>query len=230
MIHLINTFSEISNKYTSIICDLWGCLHNGVTSFPEALKALEDFKDSNGKVDAKTFQDAGCIVGVNNASFEVSKGEMLVVMVLSGSGNVTVNALATNANLSNVSASGTVTANIAATGDYSANSNISTVDAFIVAASKTATLSAAQAAKSITLGSNAVAKAKVLTTSDISGTTFDSDVTHLTVAASKTATLSAAQAALNITLGSNAVAKAKVLTTSDTVSYTHLTLPTSDLV
>ena len=50
MIQLINTFSEISNKYTSIICDLWGCLHNGVTSFPEALKALEDFKASNGKV------------------------------------------------------------------------------------------------------------------------------------------------------------------------------------
>ena len=34
-------------------------------------------QNSNGNVDAKTFQDAGCIVGVNNASFEVSKGEML---------------------------------------------------------------------------------------------------------------------------------------------------------
>ena len=38
---------------------------------------------ANGNVDAKTFQDNGCIVGVNNASFEVSKGEMLVVMGLS---------------------------------------------------------------------------------------------------------------------------------------------------
>ena len=28
-------------------------------------------KSSNGKVDAKEFQDAGCVVGVNNASFEV---------------------------------------------------------------------------------------------------------------------------------------------------------------
>ena len=46
--------------------------------------------DSNGKVDAKTFQDAGCIVGVNNASFEVAKGEMLVVMGLSGSGKSTL--------------------------------------------------------------------------------------------------------------------------------------------
>ena len=43
-----------------------------------------------GDVDAKAFQDAGCIVGVNNASFEVFKGEMLVVMGLSGSGKSTL--------------------------------------------------------------------------------------------------------------------------------------------
>ena len=46
--------------------------------------------DSNGSVDAKQFQDAGCIVGVNNASFDVEKGEMLVVMGLSGSGKSTL--------------------------------------------------------------------------------------------------------------------------------------------
>jgi len=44
----------------------------------------------SGNVDAKKFQEAGCIVGVNNASFEVSKGEMLVVMGLSGSGKSTL--------------------------------------------------------------------------------------------------------------------------------------------
>ncbi len=47
-------------------------------------------QETSGKVVAKTFQDAGCIVGVNNASFEVSKGEMLVVMGLSGSGKSTL--------------------------------------------------------------------------------------------------------------------------------------------
>ena len=52
-----------------------------------ARKMLEE---SKGNVDAKIFQDAGCIVGVNNASFEVSKGEMLVVMGLSGSGKSTL--------------------------------------------------------------------------------------------------------------------------------------------
>ena len=52
-----------------------------------AEKLLEKYQ---GKVDAKKFQDAGCIVGVNNASFEVHKGEMLVVMGLSGSGKSTL--------------------------------------------------------------------------------------------------------------------------------------------
>ena len=47
-------------------------------------------RDANGSVDAKTFQENGCIVGVNNASFEVLKGEMLVVMGLSGSGKSTL--------------------------------------------------------------------------------------------------------------------------------------------
>ena len=52
-----------------------------------AKKMLEE---SNGNVDAKSFQEKGCIVGVNNASFEVAKGEMLVVMGLSGSGKSTL--------------------------------------------------------------------------------------------------------------------------------------------
>ena len=52
--------------------------------------AKKMLQEANGNVDAKTFQDAGCIVGVNNASFEVAKGEMLVVMGLSGSGKSTL--------------------------------------------------------------------------------------------------------------------------------------------
>ena len=52
--------------------------------------AKKMLKDVSGNVDAKTFQEAGCIVGVNNASFEVEKGEMLVVMGLSGSGKSTL--------------------------------------------------------------------------------------------------------------------------------------------
>ena len=52
--------------------------------------AQKMLQDSNGNVDAKVFQENGCIVGVNNASFEVAKGEMLVGMGLSGSGKSTL--------------------------------------------------------------------------------------------------------------------------------------------
>ena len=44
----------------------------------------------SGYVDAKNLQEAGYIVGVNNASFEVAMGEILVVMGLSGSGKSTL--------------------------------------------------------------------------------------------------------------------------------------------
>jgi glycine betaine/proline transport system ATP-binding protein len=52
--------------------------------------AKKMLQESQGNVNAKTFQDAGCIVGVNNASFQVSKSELLVVMGLSGSGKSTL--------------------------------------------------------------------------------------------------------------------------------------------
>ena len=47
-------------------------------------------QDSGGRVDAAKFQEAGCIVGVNNASFEVHAGELLIIMGLSGSGKSTL--------------------------------------------------------------------------------------------------------------------------------------------
>ncbi len=52
--------------------------------------AKKMLQKSNGNVDAREFQDAGCVVGVNSASFEVYEGEMLVVMGLSGSGKSTL--------------------------------------------------------------------------------------------------------------------------------------------
>ena len=56
--------------------------------FGENAKKL--LAQSNGRIDAKIFKDAGCVVGVNNASFEVYEGEILVVMGLSGSGKSTL--------------------------------------------------------------------------------------------------------------------------------------------
>ena len=54
------------------------------------VNAKRMLQNHSGNVDAAAFQKAGCIVGVNDASFEVSKGEMLVVMGLSGSGKSTL--------------------------------------------------------------------------------------------------------------------------------------------
>jgi glycine betaine/proline transport system ATP-binding protein len=53
----------------------------------DAKKILEN---SNGQVNADAFLEAGCVVGVNNASFEVYKGELLILMGLSGSGKSTL--------------------------------------------------------------------------------------------------------------------------------------------
>ena len=52
-----------------------------------ANKLLEKASDP---ISAEEFQKAGCIIGVNDASFEIHKGEMLVVMGLSGSGKSTL--------------------------------------------------------------------------------------------------------------------------------------------
>ena len=52
--------------------------------------AKKMMQESNGVVDAAKFEQAGCIVGVNNASFEVHTGELLIIMGLSGSGKSTL--------------------------------------------------------------------------------------------------------------------------------------------
>jgi len=52
-----------------------------------ANKVLES---SKGSVNAEAFLEAGCVVGVNDASFEVHEGELLILMGLSGSGKSTL--------------------------------------------------------------------------------------------------------------------------------------------
>ena len=70
------------NKQSVIQCD------SVYKIFGENAKKM--LQSANGNVDAKSFQEAGCIVGVNNASFEVQEGDLLVVMGLSGSGKSTL--------------------------------------------------------------------------------------------------------------------------------------------
>lgn len=47
---IIEKFSDISHQYRAAFVDLWGCVHNGVTAFPEAVKALQEFRAEGGIV------------------------------------------------------------------------------------------------------------------------------------------------------------------------------------
>lgn len=47
-------------------------------------------KNTSGTIDAQSATAADCIIGVNNATFEVRSGELLVIMGLSGSGKSTL--------------------------------------------------------------------------------------------------------------------------------------------
>lgn len=50
MTRLIRELSEISTNYDALFVDLWGCMHNGVTAFPEAVAAMQTYRAGGGKV------------------------------------------------------------------------------------------------------------------------------------------------------------------------------------
>ncbi|WP_460275561.1 TIGR01459 family HAD-type hydrolase [Celeribacter sp. ULVN23_4] len=50
MTRLIRELSEISNEYDALFVDLWGCMHNGVKAFPEAVAAMQKYRAGGGKV------------------------------------------------------------------------------------------------------------------------------------------------------------------------------------
>lgn len=50
MIPIISRFSEISAQYDVALVDLWGCVHNGITAFPEAVSALQAYRSQGGTV------------------------------------------------------------------------------------------------------------------------------------------------------------------------------------
>lgn len=50
MTQIITALSDISPQYDALFVDLWGCVHNGVTAFPEAVAALQTYRKSGGKV------------------------------------------------------------------------------------------------------------------------------------------------------------------------------------
>jgi len=54
MTQIIESLSEISDRYDAVVCDVWGCLHNGITPFPEAVAALQAFRENGGIVNLLT--------------------------------------------------------------------------------------------------------------------------------------------------------------------------------
>ena len=50
MTQLIQNLTDISPRYDALFVDLWGCVHNGVTAYPEAVKALQSYRKSGGIV------------------------------------------------------------------------------------------------------------------------------------------------------------------------------------
>ena len=50
MTRILQSLAEISARYDVLLCDLWGCVHNGVAPFPAALAALQGFRGQGGRV------------------------------------------------------------------------------------------------------------------------------------------------------------------------------------
>lgn len=47
---IIGELAEVAGRYDALFCDLWGCLHDGVTAFPPAVAALLDWRAQGGTV------------------------------------------------------------------------------------------------------------------------------------------------------------------------------------
>ncbi|MFV1594762.1 TIGR01459 family HAD-type hydrolase [Phaeobacter sp. JH20_36] len=50
MTRLIASLAEVSSQYKALFVDLWGCVHNGITAYPEAVAALQAYRAAGGVV------------------------------------------------------------------------------------------------------------------------------------------------------------------------------------
>ena len=50
MSQIISTLSEVSDRYKALFVDLWGCVHNGITAYPDAVAALQSYRKAGGVV------------------------------------------------------------------------------------------------------------------------------------------------------------------------------------
>ena len=50
MTQIIASLADIAPRYDALLCDLWGCLHDGRTAFPAAAAALRAYRKTGGRV------------------------------------------------------------------------------------------------------------------------------------------------------------------------------------
>ncbi|MCK0126989.1 hypothetical protein MWU76_21555, partial [Gelidibacter sp. F2691] len=50
MTRIIKNLSEVSSNYDAMFVDLWGCVHNGITAFDDAVTALRAYRANGGYV------------------------------------------------------------------------------------------------------------------------------------------------------------------------------------
>lgn len=50
MTEIIERFEEVAGRYRAVLCDVWGCYHDGITPFPAAVAALRAVRRAGGIV------------------------------------------------------------------------------------------------------------------------------------------------------------------------------------
>ena len=50
MTRIIESLDEVSHQYDALLVDLWGCVHNGLEPYAEAVAALERYRASGGTI------------------------------------------------------------------------------------------------------------------------------------------------------------------------------------
>ena len=50
MTQILQSLAEISDRYSALFVDLWGCVHDGITPFPAAVQALQAYRKTGGAI------------------------------------------------------------------------------------------------------------------------------------------------------------------------------------
>ncbi|MEY8829897.1 TIGR01459 family HAD-type hydrolase [Sedimentitalea sp. XS_ASV28] len=50
MTQIISALSDVADRYEALFVDLWGCVHDGVRAYPDAIAALRAYRETGGTV------------------------------------------------------------------------------------------------------------------------------------------------------------------------------------